>query len=111
MSRMRTAISTLPWESFLSWARSEDQFQLQRERNEEHPNPLLRGRSYFEVNLYRFYRSLSLVLPYLTEPRAHKILDIGSFPGVWLRALNHFANSPQSSHDYCAPGFELADTS
>src|SRR3954464_9190911 len=101
-----TSATGVSWEEYLAWAREEDAFQLQRERNDDHPNPLLQGRSYFEVNLYRFYRSLQLCQPILSEPRAHKVLDIGSYPGVWLRALKRFANSDRSPHEYWAAGLE-----
>jgi hypothetical protein len=105
-----TSSPPISWPNYLAWAREEDAFQLKRERNDDHPNLRLRGRSYFEVNLYRFFRSLELCHPILAEPRSHKILDIGSFPGVWLRALNHFAKSDKSPHDYWAAGLELDQT-
>lgn len=90
--------AAIPWSRFLQWARVENAHQknIAGVHQDDHPNPLLRGRTYFEVNLFRYYHALTVAWPYLNRPN-QKIMDVGSWPGAWLRVIAHFAghHSPQ----------------
>src|ERR1043166_7274543 len=96
------------WQEFVDWAREENTYQKQivGMHPADHPNPELRGRTYFEVNLYRYYHCLGVCWPYLTG-RKQKILDVGSWPGVWMRAIAHFCEAEQ--HEIWATGLIFPD--
>ncbi len=87
-SNASTAPGFPSWDEFLVWARAENEHQ-RRLVGAHYADPDLRGRTYFEVNLYRYYATLKLAWPYLQTPQP-KILDVGSWPGVWLRVLKQF---------------------
>jgi hypothetical protein len=86
------APSTILWEQFLAWARVENghQKKIAGVHGADHANPDLRGRTYFEVNLYRYFHALQVCWPYLNRP-GQKVMDVGSWPGAWLRVIAHFA--------------------
>src|ERR1700760_4146565 len=83
---------TVQWEAFRQWAREENGYQkkIAGVHGEDHANPELRGRTYFEVNLYRYFHAMQVCYPYLNRPN-QKVMDVGSWPGAWLRAIKHFA--------------------
>jgi SAM-dependent methyltransferase len=82
----------ISWQQFVTWARQENQYQKQIAgvHGADHPHALLRGRTYFEVNLYRYFHALNVCWPYLDRP-GQKIMDVGSWPGAWMRLIAHFA--------------------
>ncbi|MFO0838422.1 MAG: methyltransferase domain-containing protein [Phycisphaerae bacterium] len=81
-----------PLTEFVEWARGENEHQrrLAGVHAADHLNADLRGRTYFEVNLYRYYATLRIAWPYLHAQPNPKILDVGSWPGVWLRIVRHY---------------------
>ncbi|HEX4794518.1 MAG TPA: methyltransferase domain-containing protein [Humisphaera sp.] len=84
--------TTLSWQQYLQWARRENEHMraISGVHGNDHPNPDLRGRTYFEVNCYRYFHALQVCWPYINRPN-QKIMDVGSWPGAWLRAIAHFA--------------------
>lgn len=84
--------STISWEQFRQWALSENNHQkeIAGVHAPDHGNPDLRGRTYFEVNVYRYFHAMQVCYPYLNKPN-QKFMDVGSWPGAWLRAIAHFA--------------------
>ena len=88
--------SPISWERFIVWARRENEYQKQIAgvHQADHPQASLRGRTYFEVNLYRYFHALQVCWPYLNRP-AQRIMDVGSWPGAWLRVIAHFAAQHQ----------------
>jgi hypothetical protein len=86
------ASSTISWDAFVQWARQENEYQkkIAGVHGDDHANFELRGRTYFEVNCYRYFHALQVCWPYLNRP-GQKVMDVGSWPGAWLRAIAHFA--------------------
>ncbi|MDB5300632.1 MAG: hypothetical protein JWO87_2295 [Phycisphaerales bacterium] len=84
--------SVASWDQFVEWARLENihQKNISGVHPDDHGNAALRGRTYFEVNCFRYYHALKVCWPYLNRP-GQKIMDVGSWPGGWLRAMSHFA--------------------
>ena len=84
--------STITWEQFRQWALQENEHQrsIAGVHPPDHGNPDLRGRTYFEVNCFRYFHALQVCWPYLNRPN-QKVLDVGSWPGAWLRAIAHFS--------------------
>src|SRR4051794_30526502 len=84
--------SSITWDEFVRWAREENEYQKKAAgvHQQDHPNALLRGRSYFEVNLYRYFHALQVCWPFLNRPN-QKVMDVGCWPGAWLRVIAHFA--------------------
>src|SRR5689334_23365497 len=110
-SNAQEAKTTRPmptWQEFVDWARVENEYQkkIAGAHPADHPNPELRGRTYFEVNLYRYYHCLSVCWPFITG-KTHKILDVGSWPGVWMRLMAHFCEPEH--HEIWATGLIFPD--
>ncbi len=84
--------SAIDWESFRQWALAENDYQkhIAGVHPADHAIPDLRGRTYFEVNVYRYFHALQVCWPWLNRPN-QKAMDVGSWPGAWLRAIAHFA--------------------
>jgi len=95
-SLVESSDSSISWNNFLAWARAENEYQQQIAgvHQPDHPQDSLRGRTYFEVNLYRYFHALQVCWPYLNRP-GQKIMDVGSWPGAWLRVIAHFAAQHQ----------------
>ena len=85
--------SPVVWRRFLDWARTENDYQkaIAGVHGQDHGNPDLRGRTYFEVNVYRYFHALQVCWPYLNRPN-QKIMDVGSWPGAWMRVISNFCS-------------------
>src|SRR5256885_183476 len=71
------------WQEFIAWAKEENVYQKQiaGAHPDNHPNPELRGRTYFEVNLYRYYHCLGVCWPFLTQG-THKAARLQNLAGM-----------------------------
>ena len=85
-------VDVISWRQFRDWARVENEYQKQiiGVHPADHPNAEARGRTYFDINVYRYFHAMQVCWPYLNRPD-QKMLDVGSWPGAWLRAVAHFA--------------------
>jgi len=84
------------WLQFRNWAHAENDYQksIAGVHGQDHGNPDLRGRTYFEVNVYRYFHALQVCWPYLNRPN-QKVMDVGSWPGAWMRVIANFCSRHQ----------------